>query len=323
MLHKRPPAHRRIAPIEDRRLLGIGLVLLGFLCFTGIDSAAKWLTMSGLPTPEVVFIRYSVNFLLIVAIFLPRDGRILLRTGNPRVELLRGVMLLGSTAANFLAISHLPLTVTGSILFSMPLIVCAMSVPLLGEYVGWRRWGAILLGFSGVLIIIRPGSEAFSIYALVSLIAVICYSTYNISNRMLAGIDTASTQQFYSALIATVCIAPFAFGGWAWPQELSSWVAFVAMGVFATVGHQLFATAHRFAPASTLAPFIYAQMIYLTAASWLIFDQPPDVWVFLGAPLVVGSGLYIWLRERQLAAQRRPKTGADENEPAGKGAHRT
>jgi drug/metabolite transporter (DMT)-like permease len=314
-LRKGPPAPRRIAPIEDRRLLGIGLVLLGFLCFTGIDTSAKWLTLNGVPTPEVVFVRYAVNFVLIVAIFLPRDGRILLRSGNPRLELLRGLVLLGSTVANFLALSHLPLTVTGSILFSMPLIVCAMSVPLLGEHVGWRRWGAIMLGFAGVLIIIRPGSEAFSIYTLFSLIAVICYATYNISNRMLAGIDTASTQQFYSGLIATVCIAPFAFGGWAWPQEVSSWIAFGAMGVFATVGHQLFATAHRFAPASTLAPFIYAQMIYLTASSWLIFNQPPDVWVFLGAPLVVGSGLYIWLRERTLAARRRHQGPGEGSAP--------
>lgn len=321
-LRKRPPASRRVAPVEDRRLLGIGMVLVGFLCFTGIDTSAKWLAIGGLPTPQVVFIRYAVNFVLIVAIFLPRDGRILLRSGNPRIELLRGLVLLGSTVANFVAISHLPLTVTGSILFSMPLLVCAISVPLLGEHVGWRRWGAILAGFAGVLIIIRPGSETFNIYTVFSLLAVACYAVFNISNRMLAGIDAASTQQFYSALIATVCIAPFAFGGWEWPQGLSSWLAFGAMGIFATVGHQLFATAHRFAPASTLAPFIYAQMIYLTASSWLIFNQPPDVWVFLGAPLVVGSGLYIWLRERQLAVQRRVKAGSPGTAPAGEGAQR-
>lgn len=299
------PAHT-VAPIEDRRLLGIGLVLVGFLCFTGIDTSAKWLALSGMPTPEIVFIRYAMNFILIAGFFLPRYGPILLRSANPRVELLRGLVLLGSTAANFIAIRHLPLTVTGSILFSVPLFVCALSVPLLGEHVGWRRWAAILAGFAGVLIIIRPGSEAFSVYTLFSLCAVSCYAIYNISNRLLAGVDAASTQQFYSALIATACVAPFAFGDWTWPQGIAAWIAFGAMGICASVGHQLFAVAHRFAPASTLAPFIYAQMIYLTASSWLVFGEPPDAWILLGAPLVVGSGLYIWLRERQLMAARRP-----------------
>jgi drug/metabolite transporter (DMT)-like permease len=300
-LRYRSSAPYRIAPIEDRRLLGIGLVLAAFLCFTTIDTSAKWMTTHGLPTLEVVFVRYSVHFALIAGLILPRYGRVLLRTGNLRLELLRGLALLGSTVANFFAIRHLPLTVTGSILFSVPLIVCAVSVPLLKEYVGWRRWMAIIVGFGGVLLIIRPGSEAFSPFVVFSLIAVTCYAFYNIGTRMLAGVDAASTQQFYAALIATVCIAPFAFDEWTWPQEPSSWVAFAAIGVAGAVGHQIYTIAQRFAPASTLAPFIYVQIIYLSASSWLIFDQPPDVWIFIGAPLVVGSGLYIWLRERQLS----------------------
>ncbi len=313
---KTPRPAYSVAPIEDRRLLGIGLVLFGFLCFTGIDTSAKWLSLNGLPTPEIVFIRYAVNFVMIAGFFLPRYGPSLLRSSNPRMELFRGLVLLGSTAANFIAVRHLPLTVTGSILFSVPLFVCALSVPLLGEQVGWRRWAAILVGFAGVLVIIRPGSEAFSLYTFFSLGAVTCYAFYNIVNRMLAGVDAASTQQFYSALIATLCVAPFAFGGWVWPGDVSSWIAFFAMGLCASVGHQFFAVAHRFAPASTLAPFIYAQMIYLTASSWLVFGQPPDVWIFLGAPLVVGSGLFIWLRERQLVAERQPAFGAGKASPA-------
>jgi drug/metabolite transporter (DMT)-like permease len=320
-LRYRSLAPYRIAPIEDRRLLGIGLVLTAFLCFTTIDTSAKWMTTHGLPTLEVVFVRYAVHFALIAGLILPRYGRVLLRSGNRRLELLRGLVLLGSTIANFFAIRHLPLTVTGSILFSVPLIVCAVSVPLLGEHVGWRRWMAILVGFGGVLLIIRPGSEGFSFYVVFSLVAVTCYAFYIISNRMLAGVDAASTQQFYSALIATVCIAPFAFGKWMWPQEPSSWLAFAAIGVAGAVGHQIYTIAHRFAPASTLAPFIYAQIIYLTASSWLIFGQPPDVWIFAGAPLVIGSGLYIWLRERQIA-RTQAAVGGGSGSPASHAAPR-
>lgn len=298
----------RIAPIEDRRLLGIGLVLTAFLCFTLIDTSAKWMINHGLPPLQVVFVRYAVHFALIAGLLLPRYGPALLRTSNPKLELVRALVLLGSTIANFNAVSHLPLTVTGSILFSVPLIVCALSIPILGERVGWRRWAAILFGFAGVLVIIRPGSEAFSFYVVFSLVSVFCYAFYNIINRLLAGVDAASTQQFYSALIATVCIAPFAFGEWVWPSEPWSWVAFCVIGAAGAVGHQIYTIAHRFAPASTLVPFIYSQIIYLSASSWLVFGQPPDKWILVGAPMVIGSGLYIWLRERHLAAERRGHT---------------
>lgn len=295
----------RIAPIEDRRMLGIGLVLAAFLCFTAIDTSAKWLALRGMPPLEVVFVRYVVHLAIAAAILLPRLGIVGLRTRSPRLELLRGLVLLCSTILNFFAVRYLPLTVTGSILFAVPLFVCALSVPILRESVGWRRWLAILTGFAGVLVIIRPGTEAFSWYVLLSLSAAVCYAIYNITNRLLAGVDTASTQQLYSALIATLCVAPFAFGDWVWPSDPASWVAFVALGTAGAIGHQIFTIAHRLAQASTLAPFIYSQIIFMTASSWLVFGQAPDVWIFVGAPIVVGSGLYIWLRERQLAADAR------------------
>jgi drug/metabolite transporter (DMT)-like permease len=195
-------------------------------------------------------------------------------------------------------------------------------VPLLGEHVGWRRWGAILVGFGGVLVIIRPGTEAFSPYVVLSLFAVLFYACYNLLTRMLAGVDSASTQMFYATLIATVCILPFAFGGWTWPGDTASWIAFGSVGVAGAIGHQLFAIAHRLAPASTLSPFIYSQIIYLSAASWLVFGEPPDVWIVAGAPLVVGSGFYIWLRERQLAARRQPADGGGSASPASQDAPR-
>jgi drug/metabolite transporter (DMT)-like permease len=298
------PAFHGVAPIEDRRLLGIGLVLVAFFLFTCIDVSAKWLVIGGVPPLEVTFVRYAVHFFLVAGLLLPRYGAVILRTRRPWLELTRGLVLLFATVANFFAIRYLPLTVTGSILFSVPLLVCALSVPLLGERVGWRRWMAILVGFGGVLVIIRPGSEAFSIYVLICLITVVSYALYNITTRRLAGVDSASTQQFYTALIAMVCIMPFAFGGWVWPGDTASWVAFASIGVSGAVGHQIFAIAHRLAPASSLAPFIYSQVIYLSAASWIVFGEPPDIWILAGAPLVVASGLYIWLRERQLAAQR-------------------
>lgn len=290
-----------IKPIEERRLLGIGLVLGGYLCFSIIDSCAKWLMLQGLPALEVVFVRYLGQFLLVLALFLPRDGKALVVTRRPWIEFWRAIGLLGSTIFNFLAIIYLPLTVTASIGFTMPFVVVALSIPLLGEKVGWRRWAAIVVGFIGVLIIVRPGSTDFHPAIFLSFGAVICSAFYMLFTRTLAGVDGSTTQQFYAAGISTLCLLPVAFGGWVWPSNIETWIPFILIGVAALVGHQLITVAHRFAPASVLAPFNYVLIVYLTASSWLVFNQPPDIWIFVGAPIVIASGLYIWLRERQLA----------------------
>lgn len=291
---------RHIAPIEERRLLGIGFALIGYLMFTVIDSCAKWLSGNGMPTTEVVFVRYAGQLLLVSALFLPTRGTELLRTRSWKLEVARGLCLLGSTVFNFFAITYLPLTVTASIAFTTPLILCALSIPLLGEQVGWRRWLAIIVGFAGVLVIIRPGTSAFHPAMLLSLSGAVFTALYFLLTRKLAGVDSTTTQQFYAAFVATLCIAPFAFGGWVWPLDPAGWFAFATIGAAALVGHQFLTTAHRYAPASVLAPFGYFQIIFMTASSWLIFNQPPDVWIFVGAPIVIASGLYIWLRERRL-----------------------
>lgn len=292
-----------IKPIEDRRLLGISMMLGAFLLFTGIDTSAKWLVLSGMPSLEVVFARYSIHLLIVLAWFVPRFGPQVFKTSAPKLEIMRAVVLLGSTIFNFFAVAYLPLTVTGSILFASPILLCVLSIPLLGEQVGWRRWVAILVGFAGVLIIIQPGGSGFHWAMFLSLGAVTSYAFYNIFNRKLAGVDSPYTQQLYAALIATLCLLPFAFNGWVWPSDTVGWIAFFAMGVFGALGHLLLTVAHRLAQASVLAPFVYPQIIYMSLASWLIFGQPPDIWIFVGAPIVIGSGLYIWLRERQIATR--------------------
>lgn len=291
-----------VKPREDRRLLGIGLVLFGYFCFCVIDSCAKWMMQRGLPPMEVVFIRYLGQFTLVMALLAPRRGiKALVETRRPWTEVVRGLCLLGSTICNFTAITYIPLTVTASISFTMPLILCALSIPLLGEHVGWRRWLAILIGFVGVLIIVRPGTDAFHPAMLLSLLGIVFTAFYFLLTRKLAGVDSTTTQQFFAAGTATLLLVPFALGGWVWPYNLETWIPFLLIGTAALVGHQAITVAHRFAPASVLAPFNYSLIIYLTASSWLVFNQPPDIWIFIGAPIVMASGLYIWLRERQLA----------------------
>jgi drug/metabolite transporter (DMT)-like permease len=291
---------RQVAPIENRTLRGILLMLVALLGFSGIDTCAKWLVLAGLPTAEVVFVRYLGHLLLVLAIALP-SRESFLRTGNPGAVLVRGAFLLFSTVLNFAALGYLPLTTTAAIFFSSPLWICLLSIPLLGEEVGPRRWVAMFVGFLGVLVVTRPWAGPMHPAMLLSIGAALCGALYSILTRMLAGRDSATTQQFYAGLVATVGMAPLALPGWVWPSGVASWLAFLAIGLFGWGSHQVLIMAHRFAPASTLAPVGYTQMLYMIASSWIIFAQPPDGWVLAGAAIVAASGLYIWLRERALA----------------------
>ncbi|HSF94570.1 MAG TPA: DMT family transporter [Thermohalobaculum sp.] len=287
-----------VAAREDRRLAAIGLMLLAFLLFTGIDSAAKWLVRSGLPASEVVLFRYAGHLAVAAGLILPREG---LRLFPSPGAALRGLFLAGGTFFNFFALKYLPLTVTVSIFFAAPLLVCALSVPLLGERVGPRRWAAIGVGFLGVLIVTRPWGASFHWAMGLSVAALCCASMYFVMTRILAGVDNPGTQQFYAGLTGVVVALPAVLLGWAWPADAVGWLCLGLIGVLGWAGHQVAIVAHRFAPASVLAPFVYVQIVYMTASSWFIFDTAPDVWVLTGAGVVMAAGLYIWLRERQLA----------------------
>jgi drug/metabolite transporter (DMT)-like permease len=290
-----------IAPLEERRLLGIGLVLAANFFFVCLDSSAKWLGLAAIAPLQIIFVRYAVHLALAAAINLPRQGRALLHSNDLRFELLRALTLVASTLCNFTAVRFLPLTITGAIGFTVPLIVTALSVLFLREAVGWRRWTAIAVGFVGVLVIVRPGSDVFQPATFLSLGGAVCYAGYALLTRRLAGVDSAGTQQFYGAMLPTIVLAPFAIATWVWPTTTVDWIVLSLIGVIGFTGHQFITVASRFAPASTLAPFGYVQILFFTAASWFIFNQPPDMWLFLGAPVVIGSGLYIWIRERKLA----------------------
>ncbi len=288
-------------PPPERRLLAIGLCLVAYFMFTGIDSSAKWLGLVGISFVQIVFLRYAIHLVLVAAIHLPRHGRAMVRTGDIRLQGLRALALMGATACNFLAVQYLPLTVTGAIAFTAPFFICALSVPMLGETVGWRRWTAIGVGFVGILIIVRPGTEAFHPASLLCIVAAFSTALYMLLTRRVSRFDSAATSQFYVGIFATLGLLPFVVFFWSWPVTADGWFAFFAVGIFGFVGHQLITMAAGFAPAAVLAPFSYLQIIFMAASSWLIFNQPPDVWLFIGAPIVILSGLYIWMRERKLA----------------------
>lgn len=287
---------------EDRAPLAIALILATYLCFTGIDTAAKWLVEAGLPVVQVVFVRYLGHFVMVVALFAPTQGRGLLRMRAPGLVLIRGAMLLCATFANFTALQYLPLTVTNSIFFISPLLITALAALFLGEMVGPRRWAAIAIGLCGVLVVTRPWGAAFHPAMFIALIPPTASAVYTLVTRRLAGAENPDTMQFYAALIPVCALLFFAFDDWRWPEDGWSWFAFMMIGFFGWLGHQLFTLAHRYAGASVLAPMNYTQIVAMSLSSWLIFHQPPDRLTMLGAAIIVGSGLYVWLRERRIAS---------------------
>ncbi|RDE10482.1 DMT family transporter [Pelagibacterium lacus] len=286
---------------QDRRLYAIGLALVTYAFFTVCDTSAKWMAVSGMPPLQVAFGRYAVQFAFILGMVLPKAGLSSFRTRRPVLQVIRALGLLGMTAFNFLAVVYLPLTMTSAILFCMPLMITALSVPFLGEHVGWRRWLAILVGFAGILIVIQPWGADFHWAVFLSLGSAASGAMYYIFTRKLTATETTLSLQLYTGLVGTVCLAPFAVAVWMWPEGLLSWIVFLAVGLSAMTGHGISIIAHRYAPASVLAPFAYSQIVWMTISGWLVFSELPTVWLFIGGPIVIGSGLYIWLRERTLA----------------------
>jgi len=298
---RNPQVHAGKAhPLEDKRGLAVVLMLLAFACFTALDSSAKWLVTTAMSPWAAVFARYAVHLVIVAALILPQQGWHSLDSKAPMHETLRALLLLGATVCNFIAVQYLPLTLTSTIFFAIPIFVTLLSIPILGETVRLRRWIAIAIGFAGILIVTRPWTATFHWAMIVSIAAALSASLYQIFTRLLAGVDSTNTQQLYAGLIATLGVAPMAYLYWQTPDTALAWGLFAAMGVFGWLGHQMLTVAHRYAPASVLAPFVYIQLIYMTASSWIVFHQPPTIWILAGAPIIIASGFYIWWRERKL-----------------------
>ena len=202
-----------------------------------------------------------------------------------------------STILNFVAVQYLPLTLTSTILFSAPIMICALSWPLLGERVGIWRWFAIMIGFCGILIAIRPFDESFHWAVFLSLTGALCFALYSLLTRKLSGVVASTTMQFYSGMVGTVILLPFALYYWQNPETPLLWFQMISLGIFGWLGHELLTRAHGFAPASTLTPFGYTFILYMTIWSMLVFGHKPDVYTMIGAAVIIIAGLVIWFRE--------------------------
>lgn len=281
------------------RRIGILLVSLATLCFAVLDVSAKWLVQS-LPVVEVVWLRFVTHVVLMAAILAPTRARALVRVHSVPLQTLRAAMLASMTGLNFWALQYLQLAETGALQFSVPILIALLSAWWLGERLDARRWLAIAGGFAGVLLVIRPGSQAFHPAILLSMVNALLYAAFNLLTRRMAASETPESMQWLSACGAALILAPFALAQWQWPAGWGVWALIALTGLTGGVGHLCVARAHRHATAAVLGPFLYQQIIYMTLGGWLVFSQVPDGFVVAGALVVVASGLYLlWLELRR------------------------
>ncbi|MGL4241422.1 MAG: DMT family transporter [Beijerinckiaceae bacterium] len=282
---------------RSQRLKGIALICGALFCFACLDAIAKWLTpqIGALPT---TFTRYLVSVVLVFLFLNPWTQPGVLVSARPWMQWVRSLLLFGSTISNFLALQHLQLTQTMSIMFLGPLLVALLAGPILGEWVGARRLAAIGVGFVGILIVTRPGFGGVHPAALYSVAGVFCYAFYAILTRILAAHDSSATTMVYSGLGGLLLLIPVVPFVWTWPTTWLAAAMMVLIGAFGAFGHWLLIIAHRLAPAPVLSPFIYSQMIWMILLGWLVFGDLPDRWTLIGGAVVIASGLYLLHRER-------------------------
>jgi drug/metabolite transporter (DMT)-like permease len=291
------PSRRGDARPVTRRVGGIGLMVLAILLFTVMDTLGKELT-DRYPVPQVVWARYFFQFALML-LLIPRVGFLkLVRTAQPGIQLWRGVLLAISTLCLIGAISFVPLADAYTITFTAPLLVTVFSIPLLGERVGWRRWSAVLAGFAGVLIVIRPGFGATHWALALPLITALGFALYQILTRKVSAVPGESplAMLFYLACVGTAIMTLLVPFFW---REVApvDWLTMTAMGALGGLGHLILIRALTIAPASLLAPFAYSQIVWALALGYLVFGDLPDRWMLIGCGVIVASGLYVFYRE--------------------------
>lgn len=267
------------------------------LMFVSMDTCAKYL-VAIYPTMEVVWGRYFFQVVILVVVLAPKLRQVA-KTEHLGFQIIRSLFLLGATLCFFTGLNTIQVAEASSIMFTAPLMLTALAPFVLKEKVGIRRWGSVIVGFAGALIIIRPGLGALDVGAFWIVAAAASYACYQLSTRLLSGQDSVLTTLFYSALLGAVimsAIVPFHFE---LPTPLD-WGILALAGVFGTIGHFCMIKAFTHAEASKVAPYGYTSLIWASIIGYVLFGTLPDAWTYVGAGIIIGSGLYIIHRERQI-----------------------
>ena len=287
-----------ISPSASNPLHGIGFVIFMTICFSSLDASAKYLS-NELPLWVLLWGRYFFNFLFVALFFLRGAPADIIHTRKLKLQILRSIFLVAATVTFWRALVFLPLADCVVILFVSPLLVTILAAPILGESVGSHRWTAVILGFVGVMVVMRPGITIFDWVSILPLITALLYAGVQISTRILGRTEGALTTLLYSStggvIICTIGVLFF----WVTPS-FEQWLVLGWLGFLGAVGHYLMIKAYEIAPASLLAPFDYTTLIWATILGFVMFGDLPDAWTVVGAIIIMSSGLYLIRRESRL-----------------------
>ena len=287
-------------PQTDDPLRGITLSLAATTVFAASDTTAKFLTAS-MPVVEIAWIRYVI-FVVFAAYLARTPDPHTLWPRSVWLQVMRGLCIVGSAVLFVFGIRSMQIAQASVISFISPVLITVLSIPLLGEVVGVRRWGATAAGLLGVVIVARPGTSGFQPAALFGVASSACWALGLVITRKMAGTERPAVTLLWTSVVGTLVLSlglPLVF---VWPAPWQ-WGLTLCIGILASTGQWMVVLAHRLAPASVLAPFSYSQLIWATLAGWLVFDTLPDAWTLVGAAVIIASGLYTWHRERVRARE--------------------
>jgi len=276
---------------------GILLMVAAMSFFVAMDATAKYLSQ-WYPVPAIVWARYCINLGMLLAWLAARGELSRIRTARPGIQIARGFLLAAATSLYFTSLSVLPLADAAAIAFVLPLFVAALAVPMLGERIDLARTAAIFIGLAGALMIVRPGADVFTPYALLPVAMAACNALYQVLTRKVAGVEHPMTSLIWGAIIGAVLLSAVAPFYWKMPDQAWHWVLLGVIGLLASIGHYLLIRAYDFASTTLLAPFTYTAIVWAVLLGFVLFGQLPDGWSVAGMVVIVFSGLFLAGRQR-------------------------
>jgi drug/metabolite transporter (DMT)-like permease len=289
----------------DRPLAGILMMLAGIAGFAVMDATIKWLT-ADYPVPQVVALRSWFGLPILIMLAMREGGLPALRTKRPMVHIGRYLLVLLLSLSFFWVLSMMKLVDAIAIAFAAPIIITALSVPLLKEAVGPRRWVAIAIGFCGVLIMLRPGMGVFQWASIAALGSAVVYALLMITTRAFKSTESTASLMLYPQLGMSLTGLLMVNYFWVTPTMFDL-ALFALAGLFGSIGVMCLTHAFRMAPAAAIAPFEYTALVWATLLGYLVWGELPDRYTLVGALVVIASGLYIIYRETRKSGRASPK----------------
>ena len=286
---------------KQNERLGILLMIITTIVFASQDGLSKYLATE-YNVYMVVMIRYWFFAAFVISVSSQKTGGIkrVAKTKSPILQIFRSLILVAEMCITILAFTLLGLAETHAIFASYPLIIAMLSGPILGEYVGWRRWLAICVGFIGILIILNPGNGIFSPYALVPLAGAILFALYGLLTRYVGQYDNSSTSFFWTGVVGSIAMTIIGLNYWD-PVSKSDWSIMLLLSASGVIGHYLLIKCYEVAEASAVQPFAYLQLIWASMIGIIIFGEQITTNVLIGACIIVGAGLFTLWRERKVS----------------------